>query len=120
MDGPFGVASNWAVKAPVCVVNALFSHAGVLVVQPGGGDAGTVTTELPLWPSLVAVIVAEPATFAVTRPLVLTHATVVFSLNQVIVRPDSALPFASRGVALSCTVRPTGPLRQGGLTVTDA
>src|SRR2546422_329690 len=103
-DGPFGVASNWAVKAPVCVVNALLSHAGELVVQPGGGAAGTVTLALPLCPSLVAVIVAVPATFAVTRPLALTDAAVVLSLDHVIVRPDSGVPLASCGVALSCTV----------------
>src|SRR5256885_17132701 len=75
---------------------------------------------LPLCPSLVAVIIAEPATFAVTRPLVLTVATVALSLDQVIVRPDSGLPFASRGVAVSCTVCPTGTLGEAGVTVTEA
>src|SRR2546422_11648232 len=82
--------------------------------------AVTVILEAPLLPSLVAVIVAEPASFAVTRPLALTDATVVLSLDQVIVRPDSAVPLASRGVAVSCTVPPAGRLAVAGLTATDA
>src|SRR2546422_6415545 len=82
--------------------------------------AVTVILEAPLLPSLVAVIVAEPATFAVTRPLALTVATVVLSLDHVIVRPASGVPLASRGVAVSCTVWPTSTLGEAGLTVTEA
>jgi len=57
-----------------------------------------VIAAVPLCPSLVAMIVAEPATFAVTSPLVLTVAIVVLLLAQVTVRPDSVALFASFGV----------------------
>ena len=60
--------------------------------------------DVPLCPSLVAVIVAEPAAFAVTNPLPLTVATAVLPLAHVTTRPDKALPLASLGVAVSCTV----------------
>ncbi len=59
---------------------------------------------MPLCPSLVAVIVAEPAPTAVTRPLPLTVATDVLLLDHAIARPVSGLPFASLAVAVSCTV----------------
>src|SRR5436853_15861 len=88
--------------------------------DPPGLGAVTVILEAPLLPSLVAVIVADPVTFAVTRPLVLTVATVVLSLDHVVVRPASGLLLASRGVAVSCTVWPTGTLAEGGVTVTEA
>ena len=60
--------------------------------------------DAPLCPSLVAVIVAEPAAFAVTNPLPLTLATPLLPLAHVTTRPDKALPLASLGVAVSCTV----------------
>src|SRR6266550_5358692 len=87
----------------------------------GPADGGvTVMAAVPLCPSLVAVMVAEPATFPVTSPLVLTVATAVLLLDHVIVRPDSGLPFASFGVAVSCTVLPSFTLAGDGLTVTEA
>ena len=94
----FGVAVS-------CVVwfTATLADAGLTLTE-ATGTVVTVRLEVPLWPSLVAVIFAEPATFAVTRPLALTVATVVLSLDQAIVRPDSGLPLASCGVALSCSV----------------
>src|SRR5881628_2634559 len=75
---------------------------------------------VPLWPSLVAVIVAAPATFAVTSPVPVTVATGVLLLAHVTERPVRMLPLASRRVALSCTVWPAGTLADAGLTVTDA
>src|SRR2546428_10994194 len=75
---------------------------------------------VPLWPSLVAVIVAEPATFALTSPVPVTVATGVLLLAHVTERPVRMLPLASRRVALSCTVWPAGTLADAGLTVTDA
>src|SRR5437879_13600762 len=75
---------------------------------------------VPLWPSLVAVIVAEPATFALTSPVPVTVATGVLLLAHVTVRPVRMVPLASRRVALSCTVWPAGTLADAGLTVTDA
>src|SRR5213594_1843257 len=86
---PFGVASNCAVKDPACAVNALLCHANELVMHdPGGGGDVTVTAEVPLCPSLVAVIVAEPAPTPVTSPLPFTVATAVLSLDHVTPRPD--------------------------------
>src|SRR3989440_8426334 len=75
---------------------------------------------VPLWPSLVAVIVAEPATFPVTSPVPVSVATGVLLLAHVTVRPVRMVPLASRRVALSCTVWPAGTLADAGLTVTDA
>jgi len=80
----------------------------------------TVTAAVPLCPSEVAVIVVEPATTPVTSPLALTVPTEVLLLDHVTVRPDSALPFASFGVAVSWTVCPTGTDAGVGLTATDA
>lgn len=50
--------------------------AGVTVTDATGAGAGAVTVicALPVFPSLVAVIVAVPAAFAVTTPLALTVA----------------------------------------------
>src|SRR2546421_3890536 len=75
---------------------------------------------VPLWPSLVAVIVAAPAPFAVTSPVPVTVATGVLLLAHVTERPVRMLPLASRRVALSCTVCPAGTLADAGLTVPDA
>src|SRR5438046_3977082 len=75
---------------------------------------------VPLWPSLVAVIVAEPATVAVTSPVPFTVATGVLLLDHATGRPVSTVPFASFRVAVSCCVCPTGTLADAGLTVTDA
>src|SRR5206468_2116609 len=110
----FGVAVSWTV-CPAC------TEAGAgLTVTDATGTSVTVTTDVPLCPSDVAVIVVEPATTPVTRPLALTVPTEVLLLAQVTVRPLSALPFASFGVAASCTVCPTGTDADAGLTVTDA
>src|SRR6266704_3126203 len=84
---------------------------------PGGV---TVIAEVPLCPSLVAVIVAEPAATPLTSPLPLTVAADVLLLCQVTVRPTSGLPFASLGVAVSCRLLPAGTVPDAGVTVTEA
>src|SRR5256885_14128562 len=76
--------------------------------------------DVPLLPSDVAVMVAEPTAAPVTNPLPSTVATDGLSVDQVITRPDNGLPFASLGVAVSCTVSPTATLAGDGVTVTDA
>src|SRR5439155_13297291 len=86
----------------------------------GAGGAVTVIAAVPLLPSLVAVIVAEPAATPVTRPLVVTLAAAVLLLVHTIVRPESGLPFASFGVAVSCTAWPVCMLAVAGLTATEA
>src|SRR3989442_12483671 len=75
---------------------------------------------LPLLPSLVAVIVAEPVATPVTRPPVDTIATPGALDAQVTIRPLSGLPFASSGVAVSWPHCPTWIPAVAGLTLTDA
>src|SRR5207245_1457529 len=111
-----GVAVSWV----VCPTNTA-AVAGLTVTDATGtGAAVTVTADVPLLPSDVAVIVVEPATTPVTRPLALTVPTEVLLLAHVTVRPVSVLPFASFGVAASWTVCPACTDAGAGLTVTDA
>src|SRR6266702_7106158 len=97
----------------------MVAEAGVTVTDATGTFV-TVIAAVPLLPSLVAVIVAGPAALPVTSPLALTVASAVLLLAQVTVRPLSGFPFASFGVAVSCTVWPTCTDAEAGLTVTDA
>src|SRR5437870_1781688 len=76
--------------------------------------------ELPVLVSLVALMVAEPGTTPVTRPLLRTVATAGALPDQVTRRPVGGLPALSLGGAVGCTVAPTGTLAAAGLTVTDA
>src|SRR6266513_3336198 len=110
----FGVAVSCAV-CPTCTLAG-----DGLTVTEATGTCTTVMAAVPLWPSLVAVIVAEPATFPVTSPLPVTVATGVLLLDHATGRPVSTVPFASFRVAVSCCVCPTGTLADAGLTVTDA
>src|SRR5882762_1414390 len=75
---------------------------------------------VPLWPSLVAVMVTDPATTPVTSPLLVTVATLLLLDDQLIARPVNGLPLASLGVAVSCTVCPWSTLADVGVTVTEA
>src|SRR6266480_6741694 len=104
-----------------CTVNptATLAGDGVTVTEATGASV-TVTSDVPLCPSLVAVIVAVPAPTPVTSPLPFTRATAVLLLDQVTTRPLSGFPLASFGVAVSCTVAPCCTLAGDGLTVTDA
>jgi hypothetical protein len=61
----------------------------------------TVTSAVPLWPSLVAVMAVDPGDTPVTNPLPLTLATEGDPLDQVILRPGSWAPAASLGMAVS-------------------
>ena len=76
--------------------------------------------DVPVLPSVVAVIVADPAPTPVTSPVALTVATPLLLLVHVTTRPARALPLASRGVAMSCTVPPCATLADAGTTSTDA
>src|SRR5256885_7035479 len=80
----------------------------------------TVTGALPLLPSLVAVIVAEPWVTQVASPSGETVATLGLLLAHVTNRPCSGLPSRSCGVAVSCSVSPTGMLLDDGHTATAA
>src|SRR5438128_397073 len=82
--------------------------------------AVTVIAAVPLWPSLVAVIVAVPVATLVTRPLPLTAATAALFDVHATPRPGSVFPAESVVTAERCTVAPTGTLVDAGLTVTHA
>src|SRR5207247_10889951 len=110
----FGVAVN-------CVVAPIVTPAAVgLTVTEATGTFVTVRAAVPLCPSLVAVIVAEPAAQPVTRPRAETVATAALLVPHVTARPLRAVPFASFGVAVNWVVAPTVTLAAVGLTVTEA
>src|SRR2546422_3549824 len=110
----FGVAVNWVVAPTVRL-----AAAGLMVTEATGTFVG-VTADVPLFPSLVAVIVAAPAATPVTNPLALTKATAALLVAHVTVRPVRAVPFKSFGVAVNWVVAPTMRLAVAGLTVTEA
>src|SRR5712691_5058473 len=91
-----------------------------LTVTEATGTLVTVMADVPLFPSLVAVIVAEPAATPVTTPLAEAVATAALLVAQVTVRPLRAVPFASFGVAVNWVVAPSVTLADAGLTVTEA
>jgi len=74
----------------------------------------------PLFPSLVAVIVADPAVTPVTNPAGDTVATLGALLDHVTLRPVSTLPAESLVTAVSCSVDPTFTVPEDGETVTAA
>src|SRR5258708_33591408 len=85
------------------------------------GIGMTVTADVPLFPSDVAVIVTGPPTaFAVTRPFASTVAIVASLVCHVTVRPVSGLTVASFGVAMSWTVAFSCKLGVAGVTATAA
>src|SRR6266487_1263473 len=112
----FGVA----VSCAVCPAGTEAEAGLTVTVATGTVTAVTVIADVPLLPSAVAVMVAEPATTPLTSPLELTVAMDVLLLVQLIVRPVSVLPFASLGVAVSWTVCPAVTAAEAGLTVTVA
>ena len=79
----------------------------------------TVSCAEPLLPSLVAVTVSAPGASAVTIPVLLTLATLVGVADQVVVRPVSTLPEASRSVAVNCSVWVSVIDCASGETLTD-
>jgi hypothetical protein len=109
-----GVAVSWVVCPAVtfAVVGLTTTDATAIVVA--------VIEAVPLWPPLVAVIVAVPAAITVTKPLPDTVATDALLVAQVTALPVSAFPFASSGVAVSCAVCPNDTLAVAGLTTTEA
>jgi hypothetical protein len=96
---------------------------GAETVTDATGARVTVIEDVPVLPSLVAVIVTgPPADTAVTRPLPSTVAPPVLFELQLTALPESRLPLASLRVALSCWVGviPRTSPTVAGLTVTEA
>ena len=87
-----------------------------------GGELGaeTMIVAAPLFPSLVAVIVAVPTVPPVTIPAWSTGAIVPFVVVQRTSRPVSALPAASRGVATRARVALVPICVEAGVTDTEA
>src|SRR4051812_31381418 len=85
-----------AVACVVCVIERVVAGA-VTATDAGGstGAAATLSVSMPLLPSLVAVMTADPAPIAVTWADGETVSTDVLELDQAIVRPVSVLPDAS-------------------------
>jgi hypothetical protein len=110
----FGVAASWTVcpTARLAVAGATATDATGAII--------TVIAAVLAFPSLVAVIVAEPWVTAVTRPPALTVATLGLLLAHVTGRPVSGLLAESRGVAASCSVCPTNRFTDVGASCRDA
>jgi hypothetical protein len=80
----------------------------------------TVMIAVPLFPSLVAVIVVVPAATAVRLPDDEMVATPVLLELHSTGRPDNKLPASSRSKAVSPVVCPTDMDNGFGVTATDA
>src|SRR5437899_10436624 len=84
------------------------------------GTVGMVIAAVLVFPSLVAVMVAEPGATPVTWPLGLTVATVVSLLFHVTVRPARVPPAESFGVRSDERGGGTGGLSVAGADVWEA
>jgi hypothetical protein len=91
-----------AVRAKVCVTSSALLD-GATVTLPTGIFV-TVIVEVPLFPSLAAVIVADPSPTPVTKPADVTVATVVAFEPHVTARPVSTPPIESSVTAVSWAV----------------
>src|SRR5436190_956584 len=99
----------------------MLAVAGVTLTDATGTSRATVTAAVPLFPSLVAVIVTgPPAALPVTNPLPSTVAVLELLVAHVTVRPVSVSPLASFVVAANCTVALTAIVAVAGATVTEA
>src|SRR2546426_1131944 len=102
-DSGFPVASLGVATSCTVCPTWIAAVAGLTLTE-ATATLETVMLAVPLCPSLVAVIVADPIVTPVTSPLPSTVATEVLLLVQLTARPGSGLPLASFGVAVSCTV----------------
>ena len=82
------------------------------------GVGATVIDALPDFPSLVAVMVAEPPATAVTRPLSFTVAFDTSDDDQVTTRPGIGSPVLESALAVSCCVLPGAMVAVCGVTST--
>ena len=97
----FPFASFGVAVACVVLPTPIVEDASETVTDATGSEK-TVTAADPAWPSLVAMMFADPAPTAVTTPLALpTVATWVLSDDQDTVRPVTMNSFASLVVAVA-------------------
>jgi len=97
----------------------VYTVAGLgLTVTDATGRLATLAFLFPFFPSLVAVIVADPRATPLTRPLGDTVAIELLLVSHVIVRPVSTFPLASLTTAVSCCVDPGDRFTESGLTMT--
>jgi hypothetical protein len=129
-----GVDELHATERPVSVApRSSRSTALAVVVAPSVSDGNasvtttvatgagiTVSEALPVFPSLVAVMVAEPAAMADTVPPSFTVATVGDDDVQLTTRPVTAAPAAVRRSAVAFTVPPTVIWVADSATATEA
>src|SRR5262245_8300031 len=80
----------------------------------------TETVAAPVFPSHVAVIVADPVLTAVILPFASTVATAALLVLQVMARPASGFCAASYAVAENCACPPGPASAWGGVTTTLA
>jgi hypothetical protein len=92
-----------------------------ITVTVATGIAVTSIVALPLFSSLVAVIVAVPGERAVTSPEALFTAAMLGASDvHAITRSVSTLLFASRVVAVACVVSPSTSDAAPSVTLTEA
>ena len=118
-DSGFPLASSGVAVSVVVWPAATLTVAGLTRTE-ATGTVVTVTLAVPLTLPLAAVIVADPWATPVTTPLGETVASAALLVVQVTVRPETGLPLASSGVAMSGAVCPTVTVAVAGLTTTEA
>jgi len=114
--------ASLVVAVSCCVSPTIIGVVGAERATVATGASDTMIDEVPVCPSLVAVIVAVPAATAVTKPPVLTVAVAVLLELHVTARPTRTFPPASFVTAVSCCagVIPRTSVAVAGLTVTVA
>jgi hypothetical protein len=90
------------------------------LAEPKSIEGATVIRADPLCPSLVAVMLADPAAAPDTLPTPLTVATDVLSDDHVTDPPATAFPFTSFVEAVAWMVLPIPTVEDSRETVTDA
>jgi hypothetical protein len=81
------------VVAPATTDAEVGATVTVVTTGAGGGPAVTVTLDVPVFPELVAVIVAEPAATPVTTPLEPTVVAAALLVVQLTGCPVITVPF---------------------------
>jgi hypothetical protein len=92
----FPCASRTVAESGVVAPTPIDAEVGetvtVVTTGLGGGGALTVTLDVPDWPELNAVMIAEPAATPVTRPLELTDAVLALLVDHDTLWPDITFP----------------------------